>query len=45
MPLAKVKSKKQRRRLTDRIAAWDKVPNKTGKSGRYSFIKPGSNKK
>lgn len=45
MPLAKVKSRKQQLRLKSRIEAWDKLSNKTGKSGRYAWTKPGSNKK
>lgn len=46
MKVAKVKSSKQRARLAGRIAEWEKISasDKTGKSGRLSFIKPGSNK-
>lgn len=47
MPLSKVKSKKQKLRVKGRQDEWDKIPaaDKVGKSGRYSFIRPGSNKK
>lgn len=47
MPLAKVKQKKQQARLLARIQGWDKIPasDKTGKSGKPSFTRPGSNRK
>lgn len=47
MPYSKVKSKKQAKRLKARQDAWDKISSsdKTGKSGRYAYTKPGSNKK
>lgn len=48
MPLGKVKSSKQKLRLKARRDAWDNMPTdkKQGKkTGRYSFTKPGSNKK
>jgi hypothetical protein len=47
MPLSKVKSTKQRARLNGRIDAWERMPAtaKTGKSGKPSYTKPGSNKK
>lgn len=45
--LSKVKSKKQRIRLQSRQSAWAAMSaaSKIGKSGRYSFTRPGSNKK
>jgi hypothetical protein len=47
MANSKVKPTKQKERLQARKQAWDVIPlsEKTGKSGRYSFTKPGSNKK
>lgn len=47
MPLSKVKHRKQQARLAARVAEWEiiKASDKTGKSGRLSFTKPGSNKK
>lgn len=47
MPLSKVKSSKQARRLNDRISGWERVSTseKYGKSGKPTFRKPGSNKK
>lgn len=45
--VSKVKSTKQARRLAGRISAWEKISasDKVGKSGKYTFHKPGSNKK
>lgn len=47
MAQSKVKSRKQEKRLKARREGWDAIPtsDKTGRSGRYSFTKPGSNKK
>lgn len=47
MPLSKVKSSKQKSRLQGRIEAWERMSSnaKTGKSGKFSYTKPGSNKK
>ena len=47
MPLSKVKSSKQKARLQGRIDAWERMSStsKTGKSGKPSYTKPGSNKK
>ena len=47
MPLSKVKSSKQRGRLSARIEAWERIPasTKVGKSGKPAYTKPGSNKK
>lgn len=47
MPLSKVKSSKQEKRLLSRIKDWENIPNdiKYGKTGKPAFTKPGSNKK
>lgn len=47
MALSKIKSKNAARRLQARIDAWEKMSasQKTGKSGKPSFTKPGSNRR
>lgn len=41
----RIKPKKQKRNLLARQAAWERIPDKTAKSGKPIFTKPGSFKK